>query len=108
MSEHQITKEIAEVILGVVNNPKYPDLKDIIVNEYHVSRRMLTPSKLLRIGSVTFFRLMVAIQQNVTEKEFEKMLDGIKQKTVTFAELKDGSPEAIMLAHAGSPIHRKI
>ena len=27
MSEAQITKKIAEIILGVVNNPKYPDLK---------------------------------------------------------------------------------
>ena len=107
MSENQITKEIAEVILALVNKPKYPDLKDILVKEYHISRRMLNPEKLLSMGGVSFFRLMMALYQNVTEREFKMMLDAIRDKTVMFAELEDGSPEAVILAHAGSPINRQ-
>ena len=51
MSEIEITEKIAEIILSVVNNPKYPDLKDLLVNEYHISRRMLTPKKLFKSGN---------------------------------------------------------
>ena len=63
MSETQITSEIAEIILDVVNNPEHPHLKDLIVSEHHISRRMLTPDKLLHLGGITFFRLMMAIAQ---------------------------------------------
>ena len=104
MSEIEITKKIAEIVLSVVNDPKYPNLKDILVNEYHISRRMLTPDKLLHASGATFFRLMMGICQNVTEKEFQKMLDNIKGVTVAFSELEDGSPEALIKAHAGSTI----
>lgn len=107
MSEIEITEKIAEIILSVVNNPKYPDLKDLLVNEYHISRRMLTPKKLFKSGNATFFRLMVGIYSRVTEKDFQKMLDDIRDATVDFAELEDGSPEALIKAHAGSPIGRK-
>ena len=107
MSETQITEKIAEIILSVVNNPKYPDLKDILVNEYHISRRMLTPKKLFKSGNATFFRLMVGIIQNVSKDEYTKMLNDIRDATVDFAELEDGSPEALIKAHAGSPINRK-
>lgn len=107
MSEIEITEKIAEIILSVVNNPKYPDLKDILVNEYHISRRMLTPKKLFKSGNATFFRLMVGIIQNVSKDEYTKMLNDIRDATVDFSELEDGSPEALIKAHAGSPINRK-
>jgi hypothetical protein len=35
------------------------------------------------------------------------MLDDIRDATVDFAELEDGSPEALIKSHAGSPINRK-
>lgn len=107
MSENQITTEIAEIILGVVNNPEHPRLKDLIVKEHHISRRMLTPAKLLHLGGITFFRLMMAIAQNVAEKEYNLMLNRMREATLNFAELEDGSPEALMQAHAGSPIKKK-
>ena len=56
MSESLITTEIAEIILGVVSNPRYPGLKALICKEYHISRGMLTPQKLLRMNGITFFR----------------------------------------------------
>lgn len=107
MSETQITSEIAEIILGVVNNPAHSGLKDLIVKEHHISRRMLTPDKLLHLGGITFFRLMIAIAQNVAEAEYKLMLDRMREATLNFAELEDGSPEAVCRAHAGSPIKKK-
>ena len=110
MIENQITTEIAEIILDVVNNPAYPGRKDLISEDYHISRGMLTPKKLLRISSLTFFRLMLAIADTVSEKEYNHMLDRLKMKTLTIARLDDGTNEAIKAAHAGSPIgknHKK-
>ena len=107
MSETQIQEKIAEIILSVVNKPNYPDLKDILVNEFHISRRMLTPKKLFRSGNATFFRMMLGICSRVTEEDFNKMLNDIRDKTVDFAELEDGSLEALIKAHAGSPIKKK-
>lgn len=107
MSETQITTELAEIILSVVNNPAHHGLKDLLVKEYHISRRMLTPRNLLRCSSTTFFRLMSALYQILPEKEFDKMLDDVKKKTKSFVDLDDGSLEALIKAHAGSPIRKK-
>ena len=107
MSETQITIEIAEIILGVLNNPAFKGFKDFLVKEYHISRRMLTPRHLMRCNSITFFRLMAGMYNYLPEKVFDKMLEDIKNKTKSFAELEDGSLEALIKAHAGSPIKKK-
>jgi len=107
MSETQITIELAKIILGVINNPAHKGLKDLLVKDYHISRRMLTPKKLMRCSSTTFFRLMSALYENLPEKEFDKMLDDIKKKTKSFVDLDDGSLEALIKAHEGSPINKK-
>ena len=107
MSETQIITGIAEIILSVVNNPAHPKLKNLIIKQYHISRGMLKPDKLLHIDGITFFRLMMAIAQNVVEAEYNFMLDRMREATLNFAELEDGSPEAVARAHAGSPINRK-
>lgn len=107
MQESQITTQIAEIILDVVNSPAHPYLKEVIVTESHISRRMLTPKKLLHLSGITFFRLMMAIAQHVVESEYNRMLDRMREATRNFAELEDGSPEAVCRAHAGSPIKKK-
>lgn len=107
MSETQIEEKIAEIILDLVNKPNYPDLKDILVNEFHISRRMLTPKKLFRSGNATFLRMMLCFCRYVSEKELDKMLDDIRDETKSFADREDGSLEALIKAHAGSPINRK-
>ena len=107
MSETRITTEIAEIILGAVSNPRYPGLKDLICREYHISRGMLTPQKLLRMNGITFFRLMYAIAQNVAPKDYNDMLEKLKEKTLSVAEMEDDTYEEIKKAHAGSPIGKK-
>ena len=107
MSESLITTEIAEIILGVVSNPRYPGLKALISKEYHISRGMLTSQKLLRMNGITFFRLMYAIAQNVSPKEYNDMLGQMKEKTLAVAEMEEETYGAIILAHSGSPIGKK-
>ncbi len=105
MSEIEINEKIAEIILDVVNS--YPGLKGKIVKNYHISRRILTPKKLFRADWSTRFRLRMAIYQNIPDNDYLKMLRDINDETMTFSDLEDGSPEALINAHAGSPIGRK-
>ena len=105
MSEIEINEKIAEIILDVVNS--YPGLKGKIVKNYHISRRILTPKKLFRADWSTRFRLRLAIYQNIPDNDYLKMLRDINDETMTFSDLEDGSPEALINAHAGSPIGRK-
>lgn len=108
MTEKQILEQIAEMILSVVNDPKYPGRKTRICKMYHISPGALTPEKLLRTRSDTFFRLMMALAQEVPyEEECHEMLEKIKNFTFEVAEMEDGTPEAIINAHAGSIIGRK-
>jgi hypothetical protein len=105
MSEIEINEKIAEIILDVVNS--HPGLKGEIVKNYHISRRILTPKKLFRADWSTRFRLRLAIYQNIPDADYLQMLKDINEETMTFADLEDGSPEALIKAHAGSPIGRK-
>ena len=107
MSENEILKELAEIILNVINDPAHHGLKERLVKEYHISRRTLTPRNLLRCSSITFFRLMTGLYDCLSEKEFDKMLEAIKEKTKSFVDLEDGSLEVLIRAHAGSPIKKK-
>jgi hypothetical protein len=49
----------------------------------------------------------LAIYQNIPDADYLQMLKDINEETMTFADLEDGSPEALIKAHAGSPIGRK-
>lgn len=108
MKEQEILEQIAEVILSVVNNPEYPGRKTRICKNYHFSPSTLTPEKLLRSNGATFFRLMMALAQELPhEQEYHEMLEKMKFLTLEVAEMEDGTPEAIINAHAGSIIGRK-
>ena len=108
MSEKKVLEQIAGVVLSVVNNPEYPGRKTRICKTYHISPGALTPEKLLRTRSDTFFRLMMALAQEVPhEKECLEMLEKIRDFTFKVAEMEDGTPEAIIKAHEGSAVGRK-
>ena len=108
MTEKQILEQIAEMILSVVNDPKYPGRKTRICKMYHISPGALTPEKLLRMNGTTFFRLMMGLAQEVPhEQEYHEMLEKLKYLTLEVAEMEDGTPEAIIKAHEGSAVGRK-
>ena len=107
ITEQEVMRKLSEIILDVVNNPKYPGRKSRISKNYHISRNVLTPEKLPRTNQVTFFRLMIALSQEAEMKEFNDMLEKMKYLTLEVAEMEDGTPEAIIKAHEGSIIGRK-
>ena len=108
MTELEVMKKSAEVFLNVVNNPKYPGRKARICKIYHSSPSTLTPDKLHRTSYATLFRLIMGLFQEVPyEEELHKRLDNLKYWTFKVAEMEDGTPEAIINAHAGSIIGRK-
>lgn len=108
MSETQVTKRMAEIILEVVNNPQYPKRKAKICNVYHISKRMLTPEKLLKMNGITFFRLMMAIAQEVERiEEYHDMLKKMNDLTLMIAETDDGTSESIINAHKGSIVFQR-
>lgn len=101
-------RKLAEIILDVVNNPKYPGRKSRICKNYHISPNVLTPEKLPRTNQFTFFRLMMGIYQEVPhDQEYYDMLEKMRRLTLEVAEMEDGTPEAIIKAHAGSIIGRQ-
>lgn len=101
-------RKLAEIILDVVNNPKYPGRKSRICKNYHISPNVLTPEKLPRTNQFTFFRLMMGIYQEVPhDQEYYDMLEKMRRLTLEVAEMEDGTPEAIIKAHEGSIIGRK-
>lgn len=101
-------KNFAEIILDVVNNPKYPGRKARICRMYHISPNVLTPEKLPRANNRTIFRLMLGLAQDIPfEQEYHEMLEKMKYLTLEVAEMEDGTPEAIIKAHEGSIISRR-
>ena len=108
ITEQEVMRKLSEIILDVVNNPKYPGRKSRICKNYHISPNVLTPEKLPRTNQFTFFRLMMGIYQEVPhDQEYYDMLEKMRRLTLEVAEMEDGTPEAIIKAHEGSIIGRK-
>lgn len=107
-TEDEILIEFYEIILDVVNNPKYPGRKARICKNYCISPNSLKAEKMVRGNNSTFFRLMAGLSLEAPqENEFFEMLDKMKYLTLEVAEMEDGTPEAIIKAHEGSIIGRK-
>ena len=108
ITEQEVMRKLSEIILDVVNNPKYPGRKARISRMYHISPNVLTPEKLPRTNQVTFFRLMMGLYQDVPhDQEYDDMLEKMRRLTLEVAEMEDGTPEAIIKAHEGSIIGRQ-
>ena len=108
MTEEDVMRKLAEIILDVVNNPMYPGRKARICRMYHISPNVLTPEKLPRANQFTFFRLMMGLYQEVPhDQEYYDMLEKMCRLTQEVAEMEDGTPEAIIKAHEGSIIGRR-
>ena len=107
MSETDVKIKIAEIILSVVKDPAHPDRIEKIVKGYHISRRMLTPTNLLNMKGVTFFRLMMGISETASRKEYDSMHLQMADFTAMVGDLEDGTPEGIINAHIGTKKFKK-
>ena len=107
ITEKDIETEFAEIVLGIIKNPAHETNVEVFCKEYHVDRTKLTSKKVFSLSNRTLFRLMMGIAQLATLKEYLSMCYRFGILTYRVANREDGSPEAIINAHAGSPIGKK-
>ena len=107
IQETEIEELMAEIILGVVKNPVYKTNVEVFCNENHIDRHKLTSKKMFKMKNGTLFRVMMGIAQLVTIEDYLTMCFQFALITYCISEMEDGTPEAIKLAHTGSPIDKK-
>ena len=107
ITERDIEVFFAETVLGIIKNPVHKTNVNTFCNEYHIDRNKLTSKQVFSMNNRTLFRLMLGIAQLASLKEYLIMCYRFAKLTYHVANREDGSPEAIIRAHAGSPIKRK-
>lgn len=107
ITEANIEAFFAEIVLGIIKNPVHKTNVNTFCSEYHIDRNKLTSKQVFSMNNRTLFRLMLGIAQLASLKEYLIMCYRFAKLTYHVANREDGSPEAIIRAHAGSPIKRK-
>ena len=107
ITESDIEAFFAETVLGIIKNPVHNTNVNTFCSEYHIDRNKLTSKQVFSMNNRTLFRLMMGIAQLASLKEYLIMCYRFAKLTYHVANREDGSPEAILRAHAGSPIKRK-
>ena len=107
ITESDIEALFAETVLGIIRNPDHNTNVNTFCSEYHIDRNKLTSKQVFSMNNRTLFRLMMGIAQLASLKEYLIMCYRFAKLTYHVANREDGSPEAIIRAHAGSPIKRK-
>ena len=107
MTETEIESLMAEVIIGVVKKPAHKTNIKVFREENHLDRTKLTSKKLFSMTNCTLFRIMLGVAHLVPLEEFLTMCIRIAIITYYVSNKGDGSAEAIIKAHEGSPIERK-
>ena len=108
ITEANIEALFAEIVLGIIKNPVHKTNVNTFCSEYHIDRNKLTSKQVFSMNNRTLFRLMLGIAQLASLKEYLIMCYRFAKLTYHVANREDGSPEAIIRAHAGSPIKRKV
>ena len=107
ITEKDIEAFFAETVLGIIKNPVHQTSVITFCREYHIDRNKLTSKQVFSMSNRTLFRLMMGIAQLASLREYLIMCYRFAKLTYRVANREDGSPEAIIQAHAGSPINRK-
>ena len=107
ITETDIEAFFAKVVLGIIKNPAHKTNVDTFCSEYHINRNKLTSKKVFSMKNQTLFRLMMGIAQLASFREYMYMCFCFALYTYHVANRDDGSPEAIIHAHKGSPIKGK-
>jgi len=107
ITEKDIEEWFAEIILGIIKNPVHETNVNTFCSEYHLDRTKLTSKNFFSMYNGSLFRLWMGIAQLGEFKEYVEACIEFAIITYHVANRTDGSPEAILRAHAGSPIKRK-
>lgn len=106
-TEKEIETSFAEAVLDIIKNPAHETNVDTFCHEYHLDRTKLTSKRLFSLNQSSMCRLMIGIAQLGTFVEYMWLCIRFAVITYRVANMEDGSPEAIINSHAGSPIKRK-
>lgn len=107
ITEQDIEVMFAEIFLGIIKNPANKTTVETFCSEYHLDRNKLTSKKFFSMCNGASFRLWMGIAQLADIKEYLQACMKIAIITYFVANSCDGSPEAILQAHKGSPMKRK-
>lgn len=106
-TEKEFYKVITDIILRVLEENNVKLKKDYICKDGHFSPKMLTDEKLLSMRSDTQFRFLLYIARALPEENIRRIFDNLLCYILFIANKNDGSFEAIIDSHAGSPIKTK-
>lgn len=106
-TEKEIENYFAEAFLSIIKNPAHETNVDTFCHEYHLDRTKLTSKNFFSMYNGSLFRLWLGIAQLASVKEYILLCIRFAVLTYRVAQSTDGTPEAILRAHAGSPIKRK-
>ena len=107
ISEKIFLVEIADIILSRVENNQVDLTMANICQDGHFSPKMLNRKRLTRMGFDTLSRFVLYIAQALPERDLKLIFSDLADYFLYVVNLQDGSIEAIIDAHAGSPIKRK-
>ena len=107
ISEKNFLVEIADIILSAVDNNQVVLTISDISNDGHFSPKMLNRKRLTSMGFDTMSRFILYIAKALPEEDLDCIFDDLRDYILYVANLQDGSVEAIIDAHAGSPIKFK-
>ena len=107
LNEENYLREIADIIFSEVENNEVDLTLTKISTDGHFSPKMLSRDQLTHTKYETLFRFLLYIATALPEKVTKRIFFNLFDYIVFVANLQDGSVEAIIDAHAGSPIKRK-
>ena len=107
ITEKEFMTSIAEIILSVFDNPNVKLTQEKVCSDGHVSPKMFTPERLLRMRSDTLMRLLLYLATAMNEPEFDDICKQLFRHITDVGNNDVDSAYDIFDCHAGSPINRK-
>lgn len=105
--ESDIEELMAGEILGVIKDPANKTSVEVFCRENHIDRNKITSKKMFKMKNGTLLRIMMGVAHLVSLEAYLTMCIRIAIITYYVSNKGDGSAEAIMKAHEGSPIGKK-
>ena len=107
ISEEREEVLFVEACLEIIKNPEHKTNVEKFCKEYHIDRNKLTSGKLFSTYTRTLNLLMIGIAQIASFEEYISLCTYFSVLNYYVANSYDGTSEAIINAHAGSPIKKK-
>mgnify|MGYP007056247686 CR=1 FL=1 len=88
MTENQFLRNLAEIILGYVNN-KYRGFRHDVQTVGHFNGSVFMPKRMFHHVASTFFRFLLCMAASMTEQEFKRMMFELANYICEVADSED-------------------